>query len=129
MSRFHSIHFHGVSSMPSRPPLLPQYDFVSHIPRTIIGLPLLFIQEHDKMRRPSANQSLQSIIVGHKGGHIKIPTKNITHNNNVRTQNMNLLWHTIGTRVHREIPREPFGPVMFTARCHSSSFKNLILSC
>jgi hypothetical protein len=45
------------------------------------------------MRRPSANQCLQSIIGGHKGGYVKILTEKITHNNSVRNMNQNVAHH------------------------------------
>jgi hypothetical protein len=50
-SRFHSIYFHDVSNAPSRNPLLLHHGFVSHVSRTIIRLPLFYIQEWYKMRR------------------------------------------------------------------------------
>jgi hypothetical protein len=81
------------------PPLLPHHDLVSHVYRTMVGLPLLFIQKWDKTRRPSANQLLQSVIGSQKGGHVKIPTKTIAHNNNVQTRNMSQLWHTTSVSV------------------------------
>jgi hypothetical protein len=127
VTRFHSIHFHGVSSAPSRTPLLPHHGVASHVSKTTIGLPLLFIQERDKMRRPSVNQSFQRIIVDHKRGHVKILIEKIIHNNSVRTRNMNQLSHTIGTSVLRESHHKPLGPTMFIARCRSNAFKNLVL--
>jgi hypothetical protein len=45
------------------------------------------------------DQSLQSNAVGHKRGHIIILTEKITHNNSIRTQNMNQLLHTTAISV------------------------------
>jgi hypothetical protein len=117
------IHFHGVPSAPSRIPLFSHHGFVSHVSRTVVGLPLLFIQKQDKTRRPSANKRIQTVIGCHKGGHVKIPRKKITHNNNIQTRNMNQLWHTKCASVLRQIHRELLGPAVFTARRSSSTFR------
>jgi hypothetical protein len=45
----------GALSTPSRIPLLPHHGVVSDVSRTIVGLPLLFIQKWDKTRRLSVN--------------------------------------------------------------------------
>jgi hypothetical protein len=73
------------------------------------------------------NNHIQSVIGCHKGGHVKNPLKKIAHNNNVRTRNMNQLWHTIGARVLQQIHRELLCPVVFTVGCSSSTFKVLVL--
>jgi hypothetical protein len=126
-TQFDTIHCYSVSSMPCRTSLLPHHCCVTHVCRTIVWLPLIFIQEWYKLRGPSLNQSFQRSVMGHKRGYEVISTKKITNNNNVWTWNINQLWDTTCTSVLQEFHQKPFSPTMFTGRCCPTTSSNLVL--